>query len=277
MIELKEGLDVTAPRETIAKQTYPGFFARYLRVAGMTGTGAEVAAEMRVRFGMLPVRIPTHRRRIRRFLGIRLFRTSQQRWHAVAARAIEVASQGRAVLVGTRSVQASLELGAVLGKLGQAHSILNALQDSQEAAIVGQAGAPGRITVATNMAGRGTDIDLHAAVRAAGGLHVILSEFHESSRVDRQLYGRAGRQGDPGSCEAMVSLEDELFLQYASPLVRLLRWLPGKRSELAPFWGWLLQQHAQWSAERANFGVRLAAVERDDAMQNHTAFSGLER
>jgi preprotein translocase subunit SecA len=275
MIELKEGLDITAPRETIAKQTYPGFFSRYLRIAGMTGTGTEVAGEMKARFGMRTVRIPTHRPRIRRFLGVRLFATSAQRWQAIAVRAAELAAQGRAVLIGTRSVAASEELGAMLAAMGKPHRILNALQDSQEAAIIALAGQPSQVTVATNMAGRGTDIDLHPLVRRLGGLHVILSEFHESPRIDRQLYGRAGRQGDAGSCEAMVSLEDELFVQFAAPVVRMLGWLSGNRHELASSFGTLLQVVSQARAERKNAGVRNASVERDVAMQGATAFSGV--
>jgi preprotein translocase subunit SecA len=275
MIELKEDLQVTAPRDTLARQTYPGFFGRYLRVAGMTGTGSEVAAEMRVRFGMLTVRIPTHRPRVRAFLGIQLFATAEQRWQAIAVRAAEFATSGRPVLIGTRSVQASHDLSAVLTSRNLPHSVLNALQDSKEAEIISMAGQPGRITVATNMAGRGTDIHLDDSVRIAGGLHVILSEFHESARIDRQLYGRAGRQGDPGSAEAMVCLEDELFVQYAAPLVRFLR--SRSNGRLRPLWGNVLQWMAQSRAERGNRRVRRAAVERDLVMQSHTTFSGMDR
>ena len=274
MIELKEGLDVTAPRETIARQTYPEFFGRYLRIGGMTGTGAEVAPEIKANFGMDIVAIPTNRPRIRRFLGTRLFTGAAARWREVARRAMEEAAAGRAVLVGTRSVLASEELSAVLAGLGQAHRVLNAMQDSEEAAIVAQAGQAGRVTVATNMAGRGTDIDLAPAVRAAGGLHVILSEFHESRRIDRQLYGRAGRQGDPGSCEAIVSLDDELFVQFAPLLVSWLQLRHSRRAELPARWGALLGYVAQQRAERSNAGVRRQSAERDVAMRRAMAFSG---
>ncbi len=277
MIEIKEGLDVTAPRETIARQTYPEFFSRYLRIAGMTGTGSEVAGEIKANFGMQTVRIPTNKPGIRKFVGVRLFADSAPRWEAIAVRATALANTGRAVLVGTRSVLASEELSAVLTGLDQPHQVLNALQDHQEAEIVATAGQPGRVTVATNMAGRGTDIDLDIAVRKAGGLHVILTEFHESRRIDRQLYGRAGRQGDPGSCEAMVSLEDELFTQFSPLLVRWLRIRCKNRSELPPYWGNLLRISSQMRAERKNAGVRHNASQRDTAMRRAMAFSGAKK
>lgn len=273
-IELKEGLDLTAPRETIARQTYPEFFARYLRIGCMTGTGREIAAEVRANLGMRFVAIPTHRKRQRRFLGVRLLPTSEQRWEEVAARAAKLAAQGRAVLIGTRSVLASEQVGAVLARHGQAHRVLNALQDGVEAQIIAAAGQPGCVTVATNMAGRGTDIELAPEVRATGGLHVILTEFHESSRIDRQLYGRAGRQGDPGSCEAIVSLDDELFLQFAPLLVRCLRCYAAARSELPSWSGALLAKVAQQRAERKNAGIRRHANSRDAALRRTLAFTG---
>jgi preprotein translocase subunit SecA len=274
MIELKEQLEVSAPRETIAKQTYPEFFSRYLRIAGMTGTGSEVAGEIKANFGMQIVKIPTNRPRRLAFLGVRLFADSAQRWEAIAQRARTLAQEGRAVLIGTRSVLASEELSAVLERLGQPHRVLNALQDHLEAEIIGQAGQAGCVTVATNMAGRGTDIDLDPQVRDAGGLHVILSEFHESRRIDRQLYGRAGRQGDPGSCEAILSLDDELFVQFGALPVRWLRRVYPRRTELPAYWGKLLRIVAQARAERNNAGVRRNAAERDTAMRRSMAFTG---
>lgn len=274
MIEIKEGLEVTAPRETIARQTYPEFFARYLRIAGMTGTGSEVVGEIKANFGMQIVRIPNNKPKIRKFLGVRLFANHAQRWEAVAVRATALANAGRAVLIGTRSVLASEELSAVLTRLDQPHRVLNALQDHQEAEIVAMAGQSGRVTVATNMAGRGTDIELDDAVRKAGGLHVILSEFHESRRIDRQLYGRAGRQGDPGSCEAMVSLADDLFVQFNNLLVRWLWTRYKNRLELPSYWGNVLRISSQLRAELKNAAVRHSASERDSAMRRTMAFSG---
>jgi preprotein translocase subunit SecA len=126
--------------------------------------------------------------------------------------------ENRAVLIGTRSVEASEHVGRLLLTAGLAPVVLNARQDRKEAEIVAMAGQPGRVTVATNMAGRGTDILLHPSVREAGGLHVVLTEYHESRRIDRQLFGRAGRQGDPGSYESIVAIEDELFQRFAAKL-----------------------------------------------------------
>ena len=274
MIETTEGRAVTPPRETRARQTYPEVFARSLRSCGMTGTGSEVAGEIKSNFGMQTIRIPTHRPRIRRYLGVRLFAHHEQRWQAIAERAADLSIAGRAVLIGTRSVAASEALGLILSGRKLPHQVLNALQDHQEAEIIGHAGGVGRITVATNMAGRGTDIELDADVRDAGGLHVILSEFHESRRIDRQLYGRAGRQGDPGSCEAMVSLDDELFVQFCPALVRWLRVCYAGRPELPAFWGRMLCSVAQWRAEWSNAGIRHGAAERDDSLRRTMAFSG---
>ncbi len=276
MIEVKEGLDTTAPRETIARLTYPEFFARYMQIGGMTGTGSEVAGEIRANFGMQTVRIPTNRPRIRRDLGVRLFARSDARWNAIAARAMALAGAGRAVLIGTRSVAASEELSRVLDALAQPHRVLNALQDDAEAEIIAMAGQSGRITVATNMAGRGTDIDLKPQVRAAGGLHVILSEFHESRRIDRQLSGRCGRQGDPGSCEAMVSLQDELFLQFSPWLASTLSQRYQGQAELPGSWGRVLRFVAQLRAESRNLQIRRQASARGTEMRRVTAFSGAQ-
>ncbi len=205
---------------------------------------------------------------------MRQFARGEQRWQAIASRAAELSGEGHAVLVGTRSVAASETLGAVLDERGLAHRVLNALQDQQEVEIIAQAGQSGRVTVATNMAGRGTDIELGASVRDAGGLHVILSEFHESRPIDRQLYGHAGRQGDPGSCEAMVSLDDELFVRFCPLLVHWLRMRYRNLAELPAWWGGVPRGVAQWRAERENAGMRRNAAERDTSMRRALAFSG---
>jgi preprotein translocase subunit SecA len=276
MIELKEKLEMSAPRDTIARQTYPEFFSRYLRIAGMTGTAREVAGEIKVNFGMQTVAIPNHRPSIRAFLGVRMFLRSEKRWEAVASRATELAKEGRAVLIGTKSVLASEELSALLNKLGQPHRVLNALHAPLEAEIIAGAGEPGCVTVATNMAGRGTDINLNPQVRKAGGLHVILTEFHETPRVDRQLYGRAGRQGDPGSCEAIVSLEDELFRQFSPFIARRLKRFYRDREELPMFWKRVLQAVAQARAERKNIAMRRSTLMNDTAVRRAMAFAGAE-
>ncbi|WP_205894623.1 hypothetical protein [Pseudomonas oryzihabitans] len=222
MIEAKEGCEISGQRRTLSQITYQRFFSRYLLLGGMTGTAREVEPELKRVYDLSVTRIPTHKAPRRRRLQDRVFHTSEERWAAVADRAREVAEQGRAVLIGTRSVEASEHLGKLFDEQGTAHRVLNARQDDNEAEAVAQAGQPGRITVATNMAGRGTDIKLAAAVEHAGGLHVILTEFHESARVDRQLFGRSARQGNPGSVEAIVSLEDELFQRFVPSWLRAL-------------------------------------------------------
>jgi preprotein translocase subunit SecA len=222
MIESKEGCEVTGQRRTLAQITYQRFFGRYLLLCGMTGTAQEVAAEVKRSYDLSVTRIPTHKPNRRQHLVDRICRTSDQRWGEVARRAAEVASTGRPVLVGTRSVEASEQLSELLGKDAIAHVVLNARQDKGEAEAVAQASQPGHITVATNMAGRGTDIKLAPGVEQAGGLHVILTEFHESARVDRQLFGRCARQGDPGSIESIVSIDDELFRRFAPGVGRWL-------------------------------------------------------
>ncbi|KRE89058.1 preprotein translocase subunit SecA [Frateuria sp. Soil773] len=215
MIESKEGCEVTGQRRTLAQITYQRFFGRYLLLCGMTGTAQEVAAEVGRTYGLAVTRIPLHRPSRRTRLPDRICADTSLRWREVARRAREVAAGGRPVLIGTRSVEASERLSALLAGEGAEHTVLNARQDEAEAEAVSLAGQPGRITVATNMAGRGTDIKLDTRSEQAGGLHVILTEFHESARVDRQLFGRCARQGDPGTTEAIVSVDDELFRRFA--------------------------------------------------------------
>jgi preprotein translocase subunit SecA len=204
-----------------------------------------------------------------------LYRTREQRWRAVAAAAAQINRTGRPVLIGTRSVAASEELSALLASQGAEHVVLNARQDRDEAEIVARAGEAGRITVATNMAGRGTDIALTRDVAEKGGLHVILTEFHESRRIDRQLFGRCGRQGDPGSHEAIVSLEDDVFLRHAGRVATMLASQFTDRAEALPArLAALLRTVAQQSAEWSNSHVRRATLELDRKLDSALAFSG---
>jgi preprotein translocase subunit SecA len=211
LIELKEGCELTKPRETLARISYQRFFRLFHHLCGMTGTAKEVAGEMWRVYHLPVVRVPTHRQSRRQHLPSQLYANGEQRWHAVLERIMQMQQQGRPVLVGTHSVAASELLSSVLEEAGLEHQLLNAKQDRDEAQIVARAGQPGLITIATNMAGRGTDIKLAREVEQLGGLHVILTEFHEASRIDRQLEGRCARQGDPGSFEVMVSLDDFLL------------------------------------------------------------------
>jgi preprotein translocase subunit SecA len=275
LIETREGLETTRRRDTISRITYQRFFCRYLWLSGMTGTGAEIAPEIRAVYGIDTVRIPTHRVLQRQNLGERVFIEAQARWQVVVQHVQQQLQSGRAVLVGTRSVEASEHLSALLEAAGVEHALLNARLDAEEASIIGQAGQPGRVTVATNMAGRGTDIKLDAAVRAAGGLHVILTEFHESRRIDRQLFGRAGRQGDPGSCESLVSLQDELFRTHATALAATLARTWAGSGELPQWLGNLLRRVAQAAAERRNALVRKRTLEGEKHKDRSLSFAGV--
>jgi len=274
MIEAKEGVELTARRETLARITYQRLFRRYLRLAGMTGTAQEVAPEIWAIYRLDVVKVPLNRPSRRTHAPGRLFATAQEKWQAVADAAERCAhAQRRPVLIGTRSVRASEELSRVLDARGLAHALLNAKQDREEAEVVAAAGAPGRITVATNMAGRGTDIRLSPDVIARGGLQVILTECHESARIDRQLFGRCARQGDPGSCAMLVSLQDELFLTYAPWLTRFAlnsgTWVQRSPLTLA-----MLRIAAQAAAERRNARVRADTLKLDRRLEKTLAFSG---
>jgi len=223
LVEAKEGCAISGRQRTLARIAYQGFFRRYLRLAGMTGTAREVAGEVWRTYGLDTVRVPLHRPERRHRLATLFCRHEAEKWRAVGDEVMRITrGSGRPVLIGTRSVAASEAVSAVLGARGIAHALLNARNPAAEAAIIAEAGQVGRVTVATNMAGRGTDIRLAPEVAAQGGLHVILTEFHESARIDRQLFGRCARQGDRGSCRAIVALDDELYRRFVPRLVRLL-------------------------------------------------------
>jgi preprotein translocase subunit SecA len=272
LIETKEGCDPTNLRDSVAQITYQRFFRRYERLAGMTGTAAEVAGESRAVYGLGTVRIPTNRSSKRRAAGTRFCRSTDDKWSVVIKSAEAAARSGRPVLIGTRSVSDSERVSALLSGHGLAHVVLNARQDEDEALTIAAAGKAGQITVATNMAGRGTDIRLGDGVAETGGLHVILTEFHESSRIDRQLFGRAGRQGDPGSYEAIVSLEDEIFQRFAPPLVRTLgASIEARTPRIA---GMLLKLAAQRGAERTHRRARHETMRRDQELDRLLAFAG---
>jgi preprotein translocase subunit SecA len=265
-VEAKEGLEVTADRETLARMSFQRFFRSYPFLCGMTGTASDAIAEIERVYERPVSVIPTNRPMIRQDGGIRAFRTSEGRWDAVVDSILAIHAQGRPVLVGTRSIEASEALSERLEARGLEHRVLNANFDQDEATMIAQAGRAGAITVATNMAGRGTDIKLDEEARKAGGLHVLLTEMHGAKRIDRQFVGRSGRQGDPGSSRIFVSLEDELIEHNAPRLRRLARWrLGGKREDLgSPAWARLLFRTAQRSAEARARRNRAAVLRQDD-------------
>jgi preprotein translocase subunit SecA len=276
MVEAKEGVEITGRRSTLSRITYQRFFRRYFHLCGMTGTAAEIADELRAVYALRVLRIPTHHASRRRNLGLTIHATEDAKWAAIVQNVIEVVAQGRAVLIGTRSVAASHLLGEKLTAAGLAPEVLNAERHEEEAGIIARAGAPGRVTVATNMAGRGTDIKLTPAVREAGGLHVILTEFHESARIDRQLFGRGGRQGDPGTYTAIVSLEDDIFARFLPPAWRASLHATAQANRgtlptrLAPW----LRRWAQSAAERLNASTRRNTLANDQHQERMLAFSG---
>jgi preprotein translocase subunit SecA len=272
MIETKEGCKLSDPTLTLARITTPRFFRRYLRLSGMTGTAQEVRGELSRVYRLETTVMPTHRPGRCETWPLRCEPDIARKWACVADSAAAVLSQGRPVLIGTRSVAASEALAAVLQARGLPHQLLNARQDGDEAALIAQAGTPGHLTLATNMAGRGTDIKLSAAAREAGGLHVILTEFHDSQRTDRQLFGRAARQGDPGSVQAIVSLQDTLFAQHAPGLARAIGSLG--TSPLATLGVELLRLRAQRLAEQQHARTRSATLRDDSALETSLAFTG---
>jgi len=239
LIEAKEGVALTPGRETLARMTFQRFFRRYYLLAGLTGTAAEAARELWTVYRLPVHRLPPNRPSQRRRAPDRWLPGMAAKWQAVADAAATAAARGQPVLVGTRSVEASEQVAAEFQRRGVAHVVLNARQDAEEAAIVAAAGGAGRITVATNMAGRGTDIRPDPVTLAAGGLLVILTEYHESPRIDRQLFGRSGRQGQPGQGMAIVSAADPLLdklpalLRALLPLAAQVRWAQSRAERRA--------------------------------------------
>jgi preprotein translocase subunit SecA len=211
LVEIKEGVPLTRRNATLTQITFQRFFVRYLRLAGISGTLAGSTGELRSIYGLQSVRVPPRTPRQVQVGPTRLFADSGALWQAVVARASALCAAGRAVLVGTESVRESELLAAMLRARGLEPVVLNARQDSEESRIIGAAGQPGRLTVATSMAGRGAHIGLAPSVLASGGLHVMLCQLNASPRIDRQFLGRAGRQGQPGSCETLVALDFPLL------------------------------------------------------------------
>ncbi len=275
MIECKENVELTSNRETLARISYQRFFRRYLRLGGMSGTLQEVSGELWTVYGLGVVTVPTDRPVIRRQRPDRTYRRAVQKWTAIVKRIQAVHQRGRPVLVGTGSVEDSELLSRLLERVKLEHQVLNAHQDEKEAEIVATAGEKGRITVATNMAGRGTDIKLGSGVKELGGLHVISSERNIARRIDRQLAGRCGRQGDPGSCEAILSLEDELVGLYFGDALKSFLSAIGRKTRPVPRWvSSVLIALPQRLLERYHRRVRHELLKVDDQRGKLLAFTG---
>ncbi|MFA5019421.1 MAG: preprotein translocase subunit SecA, partial [Methylobacter sp.] len=295
-IEAKENATIQNENQTLASITFQNYFRLYEKLSGMTGTADTEAFELNKIYGLEVVVIPTHRNMIRKDLGDVVFLTTDEKYVAVADDIKECVSRGQPVLVGTTSIENSERLSALLNKQGIKHEVLNAKQHEREAHIIEQAGMPGAVTIATNMAGRGTDIvlggnleaelaalgedageadrervrgawlDRHEQVIATGGLHVIGSERHESRRIDNQLRGRSGRQGDPGSTRFYLSLQDDLMRIFASDRVASLMQKLGMGNGEAIEHPWVTRsiESAQRKVEGRNFDVRKEILAYDD-------------
>jgi preprotein translocase subunit SecA len=275
MIELKEGCELTSRRETLAKISYQRFFRRYLHLSGMTGTAREVAGELWTVYNLHTLKIPSNKPLQRKHFPDRVFACEDDKWQAVTKRIKDLHAQGRPVLVGTRSVKASEKLSAYIAESGVVHRVLNAKQDAEEAEIIKNAGEINAVTIATNMAGRGTDIKLTPEVQELGGLHVISTERHEAARIDRQLEGRAGRQGDPGSYEALLSFDDMLFTgKRGKLLARVGRVIPASKGRTGAVLSRWLVNKAQKRIERYHDKMRKELFKQDQAQGSLLSFSG---
>ncbi|MBQ8701330.1 MAG: preprotein translocase subunit SecA [Prevotella sp.] len=267
-IEAKEHVKVKEATQTFATITLQNYFRMYHKLAGMTGTAITEAGEFWDIYKLDVVEIPTNKPVVRKDMDDRLYKTAREKYNAVIDEIQEMISQGRPVLVGTTSVEISEKLSKMLSMRKIPHNVLNAKLHQKEADIVAKAGLSKTVTIATNMAGRGTDIKLSPEVKAAGGLAIIGTERHESRRVDRQLRGRAGRQGDPGSSVFFVSLEDKLMRLFASERIASvmdrLGIEEGERIE-SPLMSRSIER-AQKKVEENNFGIRKRLLEYDDVM-----------
>ena len=274
-VEAKEAVEVTADRETLARMSFQRFFRSYPFLCGMTGTAADATGEMQQVYSRPVLVIPTNKPVARQQWPLRVFRTQEAKWNAIAQSVADLHEAGRPILAGTRSIQASEFLSHKLSTRGLVHKVLNANFDKEEADLIADAGHGGHgratITIATNMAGRGTDIKPDKPAIEAGGLHVLLTEMHTAKRIDRQFIGRAGRQGDPGSAQIFVSLDDELVKLYARRLAEALKAstaadeLTGRARALAEQLFRLAQRRAEARARRGRSGV----LKQDDWIEKH--------
>lgn len=269
-IEAKERVKVEAATQTFATITLQNYFRMYHKLAGMTGTAETEASELWNIYKLDVIVIPTNRKVVRKDFQDLIYKTKREKYAAVIDEIVRLVGEGRPVLVGTTSVEISELLSKMLKLRGIKHNVLNAKQHQLEAQIVAEAGRPGQVTIATNMAGRGTDIKLATEVKDAGGLAIIGTERHESRRVDRQLRGRAGRQGDPGSSQFFVSLEDDLMRLFGSErIARLMDSMGLKEGEVIQA-GMMSRaiERAQRKVEENNFGIRKRLLEYDDVMNS---------
>ncbi|MFZ5391976.1 MAG: preprotein translocase subunit SecA [Patescibacteria group bacterium] len=270
-IEAKEGVEIKRESKTIATITFQNYFRIYKKLAGMTGTAVTEAEELAAIYKLDVILIPTNKEVVRKDLNDLIYKTEEGKFNAVAADIKEKNSKGQPVLVGTISVEKSETLSDLLTRQGIQHNVLNAKNHERESDIVALAGQKGAVTIATNMAGRGTDIKLGEGVEDLGGLHIIGTERHESRRIDNQLRGRSGRQGDPGSSQFYTSLEDDLMRIFGSDKIKGLMEKFGFPEDQPIEHKWITSsiEGAQKKVEGYNFDIRKSVVDYDDVMNKH--------
>ncbi len=267
-IEAKEGVVVQRESQTLATITFQNYFRMYKKLAGMTGTAKTEEQEFQKIYGLDVVVIPTNKPMIRTDFPDVIYKTKAAKYRAVVKEIVELHKSGRPVLVGTTSITQSEDLSALLKKQGIPHNVLNAKYHEKEALIVADAGQPGQVTIATNMAGRGTDIVLGEGVAEKGGLHILGTERHESRRIDNQLRGRCARQGDPGSSRFYLSLEDDLMRLFGSDKIKGMMDKLGMEED-EPIENKIVTssiENAQKKVEERNFNIRKMVLEYDDVM-----------
>lgn len=276
LIEIKENVEVSKTRQTIAQITFQRFFRRYILLSGLTGTVTEVSREMWKVYGLKVCVIPSNRRNRRKTMTRYCYQSAEEKWQAVAKDAIHQAAKGQPVLIGTRSVEASERVFELINQQVTSEQLtlhlLNARQNSEEADIVAKAGISGTITIATNMAGRGTDIKLNDMAKQSGGLHVILTEHHDSTRIDRQLIGRSARQGNVGSFREIVSFSDAILLSYPTLWQRIGRLMP-----TVALRRWFYNQAiliAQRRSQARQYEIRMNTLKQDEQRQKQIGFIG---
>ena len=267
-IEAKEGVVVQRESQTLATITFQNYFRMYKKLAGMTGTAKTEEQEFQKIYGLDVVVVPTNKPMIRTDYPDVIYKTKAAKYRAVVKEIVELHKDGRPVLVGTTSITQSEDLSALLKKQGIPHNVLNAKYHEKEAMIVADAGQPGQVTIATNMAGRGTDIVLGEGVAEKGGLHILGTERHESRRIDNQLRGRCARQGDPGSSRFYLSMEDDLMRLFGSDKIKGMMDKLGMEED-EPIENKLVTssiENAQKKVEERNFNIRKMVLEYDDVM-----------
>jgi preprotein translocase subunit SecA len=275
-VEAKENVTVNPPKATFARISFQRFYRLYHKLCGMTGTASEAASEFWQIYHLPVVSVPTHRPCQRKKFPDIVLPTQAAKWSTIVDEIKRIHATGQPILVGTRSVHASEHLSGLLDQADLSHQVLNAVYHRQEAQIIAEAGQLAKITVATNMAGRGTDIKLGRGVADLGGLHVLAAEPNESARVDRQLYGRSARQGDPGSAQGIFCLEDEVLLRHAGKLSAYARKrYTAPKPITAPSVRYLLR-HAQRGAERLALRQRKNVLKTDHWLDEQLGFAGSE-